>query len=399
MKLLNKHCLLFLLPFLLSITLLASGSFKDTSGHLFEDEINLQLQNNLVSGYQDATFRPDNSISRAEALKVLLENKFEVEVIDDFENEFSDVQELDWFFKYIQHASKHQIVNGYQDGSFRPNSPISIAESLKILFKVFEIEVIEDSNKTWFENLDRKAKSLNLFAKSPNSFLDVNKNITRAEFVYLYSALDTPNSPETITNWLYESEAGLQVRTLKSKNWFKLENGGILVLFSDGVFSLELINNDFQEIEDSLEGFNPLDRNYIVSPIFYNNHSIAFRNRDSYYEQSLSADLNKIIRISMQKTNNLELLINNLDINLDNLEAYVPENILRNQILNNLLVEGFSENFLNKLSNKQVIHTDVIGIGMGPIDYIYLADLNLTIKNERNTSTIMQFKDGNDYSF
>ena len=270
---------------------------------------------------------------------------------------------------------------------------------MKILFKVFEIEVIEDSNKTWFENLDRKAKSLNLFAKSPNSFLDVNKNITRAEFVYLYSALDTPNSPETITNWLYESEAGLQVRTLKSKNWFKLENGGILVLFSDGVFSLELINNDFQEIEDSLEGFNPLDRNYIVSPIFYNNHSIAFRNSDSYYEQSLSADLNKIIRISMQKTNNLELLIDNLDINLDNLEAYVPENILRNQILNNLLVEGFSENFLNKLSNKQVIYTDVIGIGMGPIDYIYLADLNLTIKNERNTSTIMQFKDGNDYSF
>lgn len=86
----------------------------------------------LVEGYEDGTFRPLQEINRAEALKVLMgaiERESSSEASEFF---FPDVTPSDWFFEYVVRAWNNDLVEGYPDGEFHPENTINKAESLKI---------------------------------------------------------------------------------------------------------------------------------------------------------------------------------------------------------------------------------------------------------------------------
>ena len=91
----------------------------------------------IVNGYDDG-FRPNQSISRAAALKILLEASG-LELGDGIV-EFSDVKSNDWFRKYVSFAKSNKIVGGYSDGTFRPNATITRAEVAKIVLKIIELK-------------------------------------------------------------------------------------------------------------------------------------------------------------------------------------------------------------------------------------------------------------------
>jgi len=93
----------------------------------------------IISGYGDL-FKPDNNISRAEALKVLIEAAGLDENSDTVILSYTDVFETDWFVQYVKYGLVKLIVDGYEDESFRPNNPITRAESAKIVVKVMELQ-------------------------------------------------------------------------------------------------------------------------------------------------------------------------------------------------------------------------------------------------------------------
>lgn len=80
-------------------------------------------------------------ITRAEALKVLLESK-KVVLSDSLKVDYPDVEDYAWYYKYIAYATDKGIVTGYKEANstdqepikFRPNSPITRAEFLKMLY-------------------------------------------------------------------------------------------------------------------------------------------------------------------------------------------------------------------------------------------------------------------------
>lgn len=88
----------------------------------------------IVEGYEDGTFRPDAPVNRAEALKILL-RATELEPLEEpfGQQEFSDVPEDAWFAPYVQRLVEYAIVEGYEDGTFRPEQHITRAEAAKIL--------------------------------------------------------------------------------------------------------------------------------------------------------------------------------------------------------------------------------------------------------------------------
>ncbi len=87
---------------------------------------------NIVKGRGANEFAPNASITRAEALKVLFKAKGET-LTASASSHFPDVASTAWFADYVAYAKKQGLIQGYADGTFRPNNPITRAEFVKII--------------------------------------------------------------------------------------------------------------------------------------------------------------------------------------------------------------------------------------------------------------------------
>ncbi|PIR54421.1 hypothetical protein COU75_00915 [Candidatus Peregrinibacteria bacterium CG10_big_fil_rev_8_21_14_0_10_42_8] len=88
----------------------------------------------IVDGYPDGSFKADAPINRAEALKILF-LATQLPPFDDqsYENIFSDVTDDDWFAEYIHDALSYAFIEGYDDGTFKPGQSITRAEASKLV--------------------------------------------------------------------------------------------------------------------------------------------------------------------------------------------------------------------------------------------------------------------------
>lgn len=93
----------------------------------------------IFQGYYDGTFRPEAGINRAEALKVVFE-ALDVEISQDpYQSIFWDVPYNAWFTQYVYTALELGVVQGYSDKSFRPENIVTRAEALKMLLETGKI--------------------------------------------------------------------------------------------------------------------------------------------------------------------------------------------------------------------------------------------------------------------
>ena len=87
----------------------------------------------ILGGYEDGSFRPNASITRAEF--VAIATRF-FEYSARYEGGFTDVSYGDWYADCVQASADMGLVNGYEDGSFRPNASITRAEACAIVNRV-----------------------------------------------------------------------------------------------------------------------------------------------------------------------------------------------------------------------------------------------------------------------
>ncbi|PIR52675.1 hypothetical protein COU76_05170 [Candidatus Peregrinibacteria bacterium CG10_big_fil_rev_8_21_14_0_10_49_10] len=92
------------------------------------------VRKGIVEGYEDGSFRPDDPVNRAEAVKILLKTT-RLEALQDpyLEQEFTDVPEEAWFAPFVQRLVDYAILEGYEDATFRPEQFLTRAEASKIL--------------------------------------------------------------------------------------------------------------------------------------------------------------------------------------------------------------------------------------------------------------------------
>lgn len=88
----------------------------------------------FIAGYDDGTFRADAPVNRAEALKILSLAAGLMKLEGTTVPTFSDVSPDDWFEPYVSAAASRDIVSGYGDGTFRPENAITRAEAAKIIY-------------------------------------------------------------------------------------------------------------------------------------------------------------------------------------------------------------------------------------------------------------------------
>lgn len=144
MKKLKKRIIALVLTLVILVPTLCMSVFayevpNDLKGHWSEREVYTLITEDIISGYPDGTFRPDDSISRAEFCKIVIETlvKYELVSYATQTDTFSDVPKSEWFSKYVETAYEYGIVDGVGDGKFEPNSPVTREQLAKILANVY----------------------------------------------------------------------------------------------------------------------------------------------------------------------------------------------------------------------------------------------------------------------
>jgi hypothetical protein len=105
----------------------------------FYDYVTYATDEGYVEGYTDGYFRPNNYVTRAEALTILM--RVADETLYDFDEsdiDYFDVDVDDWFAYAVILGDEAGIIEGYSDGSFRPNNNIDRASAAKIVSMTYD---------------------------------------------------------------------------------------------------------------------------------------------------------------------------------------------------------------------------------------------------------------------
>lgn len=99
----------------------------------------------VITGYADGTFKPEQSVNRAEAIKLIVAPLVDVEALAQANaSPFSDVKSGDWFLGYVEFARQSGIVDGPpQKPAFNGSSPVRKAEFIKMLAQANNAKPLE----------------------------------------------------------------------------------------------------------------------------------------------------------------------------------------------------------------------------------------------------------------
>ncbi len=142
-----------------------------------------------IMGYPDGTVQPKGEITRAEACTIFF--RLLTDSSRDYyfskTNDYTDVNAGDWFNNAISTLSNAGIVTGYNDGTFRPNQPITRGEMAKIIANFANLnkgtKSFTDLSGHWSKSYVELAAGNGWIAGYPDGSFRPDQKITRAETV------------------------------------------------------------------------------------------------------------------------------------------------------------------------------------------------------------------------
>lgn len=134
-------------------------------------------EKSVISGYEDGSFQPERTVNRAELLKIIVASKNLELDSTQYQNCFPDVS-TQWFAPFVCYAKHQGWVKGYPDGTFKPAQTVSKAESIKMLLEAYgeplpsvEQAPFEDvETNTWFAPYIARAKAQGYLEETSNTF-------------------------------------------------------------------------------------------------------------------------------------------------------------------------------------------------------------------------------------
>ena len=115
--------------------MLTDKHFSDLEGSDSANDIEVMRLYGIVDGYGDATFRPEQTLTRAE-MCALLVKALRYPVFEEGTSMFSDVEAASWYAPYVNTMSRLGLVEGDGDGKFRPTDTVTHEEYLVLLGRI-----------------------------------------------------------------------------------------------------------------------------------------------------------------------------------------------------------------------------------------------------------------------
>lgn len=408
---------------------------------------------NVITGYPDGAFRPNQQITRAETLALILRAANISYGTSSQQIPFTDVSPDSWYYQVIQKGTALGKLRGYPDRTFRPDNPITLPEAVSLTFAFYNISASRvavesviyaglDAN-TWYSKAMQFAKNRNLIEPTPTGRINPTAAILRgdvAELIYRTRLMQqTGREYDLTTNWLTEEHQDNYWRIKRPADWviFKgIRNSSIwkqeIEAPSTPVFftrmwpanarvSISLADNPNNL--SAVQHFANLRRWY---PRKYPGAQVLFSETNLSSRPGLKVKIpeKRIIDLIISLPNrNFLVLYGDYgegpigEFYKKQVEAVlmsyqyvekppvpppppVPPLAERLETLReNILVQNQWNNIANLFPDKRLINTDAIGVGTGPVDYYFSREANYTIKIERSSGTILNIREGETSAF
>ena len=188
----KKKIIIFTIFFLISTITMPTKTFgkslTDISNHWAKETIQIWLDKEFISGYPDGSFKPDNNITRAEFMSLVNKSFGYTETSAIV---FSDVDKEAWYNSTVGIATKEGYIKGYPDGTLRPNNPISREEQALIIMKVKNlkpndeaiINFIDSDKLTWSKDAVETVSKMGIMNGYPDGSFRPQKSLTRGESI------------------------------------------------------------------------------------------------------------------------------------------------------------------------------------------------------------------------
>jgi hypothetical protein len=182
----------------------SSETLIDITGHWAEEKINEAYAKGIISGYPDNTFRPDQTVSREE-FAVMLDSALHL-AGDGATLSFSDQEKIgEWAKPAVARMITAGILEGYEDGTFKPNSQLNRTEMTVMIMRALNMSIqsgVASSSYTddaeipfWAKGYIAAATSQGIINGRDGKRFAPNELATRAEaIVMILRALDYQNN-------------------------------------------------------------------------------------------------------------------------------------------------------------------------------------------------------------
>jgi hypothetical protein len=164
--------------------------FIDMLNHWAEEEVCFLYDQEVVQGHSERNYLPDYEVTRAEFLKISLLNLayvvYAVQTAD-----FTDVTPGSWYYQYATYARSKGFISGYGDGSFHPNDNITRAEAISMTMDIAGIITYGTSSTTnrfsdvstndWFASAVAVATDYGIIEGYGDGSFRPDANLSRAE--------------------------------------------------------------------------------------------------------------------------------------------------------------------------------------------------------------------------
>ncbi len=184
-----KKAVIFIITLTLllsSVTVSYAANFSDISGTNYENAVTTLASMNIITGYSDGTYRPDSLVSRAEMATILIKTVDKINYENVVGVPFEDVR-AHWAESYITLAYSLGAINGRSDASFAPNGKVTHVEAVAMLLRSMGYADVSLAGN-WPSNYLNKARELGLFEN-----IEVNEkgsaNATRGDVALMASVV------------------------------------------------------------------------------------------------------------------------------------------------------------------------------------------------------------------
>ncbi|NEU32418.1 S-layer homology domain-containing protein [bacterium LRH843] len=198
----QKLAISFMLAMLITVSAFLhpahAASFEDTLPAWTIVAVDYLVEKGAVQGYLDGTFKPSSSITRAEAASILAIS-LDLTIDESKKTNFADAKDH-WATAAIAALQAHRpgVVNGYGDGSFKPNNTITRQEMAKMIVEAYDLlldverTIIFKDNTSWGREYVNILASLGIVEGVGEAVFDPNGSVTRGQAAVFIHRTEIP---------------------------------------------------------------------------------------------------------------------------------------------------------------------------------------------------------------